>query len=85
MAHQAPCKLARELKTDVRIGAQVLRRSVNSNLLREALDRLTLRSIMGHTTEQMTARYYGATPGDKMAAVMKLPVRRRVSAGEAAG
>jgi len=59
---------------DIRIGAQVLRRSMNSNLLRQAVDRLTIRSIMGHTTEQMTERYYGASSADKQAAVLRLPV-----------
>jgi len=59
---------------DIRIGAQVLRRSMNSNLLRQAVDRLTIRSIMGHTTEQMTERYYGASSADKQAAVLRLPI-----------
>ena len=67
-------RIAKEMKTDLNLGAQVLRRSMNSNLLRQAVDRLTIRSIMGHTTEQMTARYYGAGDGEKMAAVLKLTV-----------
>ncbi len=66
--------IAKEMKTDLNLGAQVLRRSMNSNLLRQAVDRLTIRSIMGHTTEQMTARYYGAGDSEKMAAVLKLSV-----------
>lgn len=65
------------LGTEVRIGAQVLRRSMNSNLLRQTVDRLTIRSVMGHTSEQMTQRYYGAGDAEKRAAVLSLPVRRR--------
>ncbi len=59
---------------EVKIGPQVLRRSMNTNLVRQNVDRLTLRAIMGHTSEQMTGRYYGASEGDKMAAVLLLPV-----------
>lgn len=68
-------KIAEATGTQFRVGPQVLRRSMNSNLLRENVDRLTIRSIMGHTTEQMTARYYGAGDNEKMAAVMKLPAK----------
>ena len=62
---------------DIKIGPQVLRRSMNSNLLRHAVDRLTVRAIMGHTTEEMTARYYGVSEGDKKAAVLSLPVKQQ--------
>ncbi len=58
---------------DIKVGPQVLRRSMNSNLVRQQVDRLTLRAIMGHTTEQMTARYYGVSADDKKAAVHMLP------------
>ncbi len=67
--------IAEELGMDINLGAQVLRRSLNSNLLRQQVDRLTIRSIMGHTTEEMTARYYGAGPAEKMAAVLALPTK----------
>ncbi len=69
-------RLAAEIGLDINLGAQVLRRSMNSNLLRQSVERLTIRSIMGHTSEQMTARYYGAGKEEKMAAV--LTFRRRV-------
>ncbi|MSQ82978.1 MAG: hypothetical protein EXR77_08700 [Myxococcales bacterium] len=62
---------------DIKIGPQVRRRSMNSNLLRRAVDRLTVRAIMGHTTEEMTARYYGVSEGDKKAAVLSFPVKLR--------
>lgn len=64
--------LAGTIGLDVRLGAQVLRRSLNSNLLRLMVDRLTIRSIMGHTTEAMTQRYFGVNPEDKAAAVLAL-------------
>jgi len=60
---------------DIRIGPQVLRRSMNSNLVRQSVDRLTVRAIMGHTTEEMTARYYGVSENDKKAAVLSLPIK----------
>jgi integrase len=57
------------LKTDIRIGSQVLRRSMNTNLVQYGVDRLTLRAIMGHTSEQMTARYFGVNHDSKADAV----------------
>jgi hypothetical protein len=57
------------LKTDVRVGPQVLRRSLNTNLVLAGVDRITLRSIMGHTSEAMTARYAGVGMDVKSAAV----------------
>ncbi len=69
-------RIATAMGAEIQLGAQVLRRSMNSNLIRQAVDRLTLRSIMGHTSEQMSARYYGATADEKMAAVLPLPLRQ---------
>ena len=70
-------RIAKEMGTDLNLGAQVLRRSLNSNLLRQSVDRLTIRAIMGHTSEQMTAQYYGAGESEKMTAVLHMPVRRK--------
>lgn len=67
------------LGLDLNLGSQVLRRSMNSNLVREGVDRLTLRAIMGHTSEQMTARYMGSTDGEKRAAVVRLPGGRKAA------
>lgn len=64
--------LCKTVGIELRLGAQVLRRSMNSNLLRLAVDRLTIRSIMGHTTEQMTQRYFGASDADKRGAVLNM-------------
>lgn len=63
------------LGLDVRVGNQVLRRSLNSNLVAQQVDRLVIRSIVGHTTEQMTARYFGASDKQKSDAVALLQVR----------
>jgi len=70
-------KLCDVLNLDINLGSQVLRRSLNSNLVQAQVDRLVIRSIVGHTTEEMTARYFGARPEDKRAAVAILPIRRR--------
>lgn len=75
-------QLATVLNTDVRIGAQVLRRSMNTNLLKHAVDRLTIRSIMGHTSEAMTARYSHSSDAEKRAAVLTLPGGRRATTAE---
>jgi integrase len=42
-----------------RVGPQVLRRTFNTLMVQAGVDRIILRSIMGHTTEEMTARYAG--------------------------
>lgn len=72
--------LGRAMRTDVQIGAQVLRRSFNTNLVRANIDHLTVQAIMGHTSEQMTARYFGVAHADKAAAmsnVFQLPTAQR--------
>jgi integrase len=38
---------------------QVLRRTFNTRLLEAGVDRVVIRSMMGHTSEQMTERYAG--------------------------
>lgn len=43
---------------------QVLRRTWNILLLEARVDRITIRSMMGHTSEQMTERYAGI--GDRL-------------------
>ncbi len=51
---------------------QVLRRTANTLLVDAGVDRLVIRAIMGHSSEAMTAHYYGAKPAEKMAAVTRL-------------
>ncbi len=58
--------LCKEAGIDQRVGPQVLRRSMNTMMLAEGVDRITLRSIMGHTSEAMTQRYAGI--GDELKA-----------------
>jgi len=64
--HKLACDGA---KIDIRVSAQVLRRTFNTLLLRAKVDRITLRAIMGHTSEQMTERYAGVNLEDKRQAV----------------
>lgn len=52
-------ELCKEAKIEQRLGPQVLRRSMNTLMVAEGVDRITLRAIMGHTSEQMTQRYAG--------------------------
>lgn len=57
---------------DVRVTPRVLRRTFNTLMLLAGVDRLVLRSMMGHSGEEMTARYAGIAPSEKLAAVSKV-------------
>ncbi len=61
-----------------RVTAQVLRRTFNTLLVRANVDRIVLRSIMGHSSEEMTERYAGISLQDKQAAVDQLFEGRHV-------
>ncbi|MFZ4580745.1 MAG: tyrosine-type recombinase/integrase, partial [Myxococcota bacterium] len=50
--------------TSVRVGPQVLRRSLNTQLVLAGVDRITTRAILGHTSEAMTQRYAGVNLAD---------------------
>jgi len=50
---------ARATGIDINVTSQVLRRTFNTLLLDAQVDRLVLRSMIGHTTEQMTGKYAG--------------------------
>ena len=39
-------------KLDIRVGPQVLRRTLNTLMLRAGVDRITLRAILGHSSEK---------------------------------
>lgn len=67
--HALACDAA---KIDIHVTPQVLRRTFNTLLVRAGVDRITLRAMMGHTTEQMTERYAGVALADKKAAVVNL-------------
>lgn len=58
--------------TDIRIGAQVLRRSLNTAGVNGGTDRLVLQAIMGHSSDQMTSHYFKASAADKRAALLRL-------------
>lgn len=59
---------AEALDTDIRVRPQVLRRTYNTLLVRAGVDRIVLRSQMGHASERMTSRYAGVDLADKRAA-----------------
>lgn len=56
-------------KLDVRVSAQVLRRTFDTLMVLAGVDRITLRAMMGHTTEEMTERYAGIPLSAKRAAL----------------
>ena len=64
--------IAAAMKSSLNLGAQVLRRSLNTNLVQAQVDRLTVRAILGHSSEQMTQRYYGVAQSDKADALAKV-------------
>jgi integrase len=65
--------LAREAaKIDQVVSPQVLRRTLNTLMIRDGVDRIVLRSIMGHCSEAMTARYAGVDSKDKREAILKV-------------
>ncbi|MGM0578998.1 MAG: tyrosine-type recombinase/integrase [Myxococcota bacterium] len=62
--------LAREATgLSVRVGPQVLRRTFNTLMVQAGVDRITLRAMMGHTSEAMTERYAGVSLDAKRAAL----------------
>ena len=66
---------ASAIRTDIRIRPQVLRRTFNSLMIREGIDRIVLRSIMGHCNEEMTERYAWVDNASKHSAVESLTAR----------
>ena len=56
-------------KLDIKVGPQVLRRTLNTLALKAGVDRIHLRSIIGHSSEQMTERYAGVPIEDKREAL----------------
>lgn len=69
-------KLAgRKASLPVRVGPQVLRRTFNTLLLEQGVDRAVLRAQMGHSSEEMTMRYAGVRDDQKLSAVSDLIAR----------
>lgn len=62
---------------DVKVGPQVLRRTFNTLMLLGNVDRIVLRSQMGHCSEEMTQRYAGVPVAAKQLAVLDLEARTR--------
>lgn len=52
-----------------KVTPQVLRRTWNTLMALAGADRITIRAIMGHSSEQMTERYAGVSTATKLAAV----------------
>ena len=61
-----------DIGVDIRVGPQVLRRTFNTLLIGASVDRIVLRSIMGHCSEQMTERYAGVGEEMKRAAIARI-------------
>lgn len=55
-----------------KVTPQVLRRSVNTLGVLAGVDRITLRAMMGHTTEEMTQRYAGVPDAAKDRAMVMI-------------
>ena len=65
-----PLRLVSEyLGFDITATSQVLRRTWNTLLLKAGVDRITIRSQMGHASETMTAHYAGVRHDQKQQAV----------------
>jgi integrase len=60
------------LSHDIIVGPQVLRRTMNTLLVKAGVDRIILRAMMGHTSEAMTQRYAGIDLKDKHDAIRRL-------------
>lgn len=56
----------------IHVTPQVLRRTFNTLMMLSGTDRIALRAIMGHTSEEMTRRYAGVNLDVKQAAVTHL-------------
>ena len=68
-----PFGLASEAaKIDFRVTPQVLRRTFNTLMVQAGVDRVVLRSQMGHCSEAMTQRYAGVPIEAKHEAVDRI-------------
>lgn len=70
--HKPLAYAAEHLGIDVRVTPQVLRRTFNTLLVMAGVDRIVQRSMMGHSSEQMTERYAGISIEAKHAALDQL-------------
>ncbi|MCA9542047.1 MAG: site-specific integrase [Myxococcales bacterium] len=70
--HKPLAAASQAIGLDLRVGPQVLRRTFNTLMLQAGVDRIVLRSQMGHCSEEMTERYAGVSVEAKLAAVRRL-------------
>ena len=71
-SHKAFNLATEKAKIDQKISPQVLRRTMNTLMVRAGVDRIVLRSVMGHVSEEMTERYAGVDSADKREAILKV-------------
>ncbi len=62
-------RIVEETELDIIPSPQVLRRTYNTLMVRAGVDRVVLRSQIGHVSEAMTERYMGVSDEDKHKAV----------------
>jgi len=60
------------VEVSIKVTPQVLRRTFNTLMLLAGVDRVVLRSQMGHCSEEMTERYAGIRNEAKVEAVKQL-------------
>jgi site-specific recombinase XerD len=65
-------ELAEHVGIEHRVSPQVLRRTFNTLLVMEGVDRIAIRAMMGHMDEEMTERYAGVRMDRKLDAVVRL-------------
>jgi len=70
--HKPLALAASAASIEVKVTAQVLRRTFNTLMVHAGVDRIVLRSVMGHCTEAMTERYAGVGIPAKQAALQRL-------------
>jgi len=70
--HKPLQKAAAAEALPIRVTPQVLRRTFNTLMLQAGIDRIVLRSQMGHCSEEMTERYTGVDISSKQAALAEL-------------
>lgn len=70
--HKVTKDLAKRCDIAIEVGPQVLRRTFNTLMLRAGVDGITLRAMMGHTTEAMTQRYAGVPMDHKHEALARM-------------
>ena len=75
--HKPLARAAVAAGVPIKVGPLVLRRSFNTLMLLGDVDRIVLRSQMGHCSEEMTQRYAGVPVEAKLAAVVDLESRTR--------